>query len=56
MMVKAHEFDYHGTAIPVTVSIGAAEYEETMTTEKLVQTADARLYEAKAAGRNRVIC
>ncbi len=53
---KGHEFDYNGTVIPVTVSIGAAEYEDTMTPEKLVQAADARLYEAKETGRNRVIC
>ena len=55
-MVEEHEFNYNGTVIPLTVSIGACEYAEEMSTEKIIQEADARLYEAKESGRNRVIC
>ncbi|HWW61127.1 MAG TPA: GGDEF domain-containing protein, partial [Thermoanaerobaculia bacterium] len=40
----------------VTVSIGAAMFpDDGATREQLFHTADARLYEAKAQGRNRVV-
>lgn len=39
----------------VTISAGVAECSEHSTTGDLVQTADLKLYEAKAAGRDRVV-
>ena len=43
------------TLQPITVSIGIASAPtETVTPESLVELADRRLYEAKAAGRNRI--
>jgi diguanylate cyclase (GGDEF)-like protein len=48
-------FDADGTPLPkVTISIGVAELDETMTHEELFRRADAALYEAKHSGRNRV--
>ena len=40
---------------PVTCSIGAAEWEPADTIDCLLRRADLSLYEAKRAGRNRVV-
>ncbi|TVT78638.1 MAG: GGDEF domain-containing protein [Denitromonas halophila] len=47
-------FAVNGQAIPVTISIGVAAYHAGETTEQAVSRADAALYQAKNAGRNRV--
>jgi diguanylate cyclase (GGDEF)-like protein len=39
----------------VTISIGVAQHTAEETTESLLRRADAALYQAKAAGRNRVV-
>lgn len=41
---------------PVTVSLGIAEMKRNQTLTQLIKSADERLYAAKAAGRNRVVC
>ncbi len=46
--------DASGRAVPVTVSFGVAEWREGDDEDSLVTRADAALYRAKAAGRNRV--
>jgi hypothetical protein len=40
----------------VTISIGAAEYWAEQTQEAWMQAADDALYQAKAQGRNTVVC
>jgi len=48
-------WQFPGVARPVTISAGAANYpEHGLTRDDLVQAADAGLYAAKQAGRNRV--
>ena len=53
--VAEHYFEYDGRPIPVTVSIGVAVNGPAADTpERLLRAADTKLYQAKAAGRNRV--
>jgi diguanylate cyclase len=53
---EAHKFSFEGKRLAVTVSIGVAEYMPALSesVEELYERADAKLYEAKGAGRNRV--
>ena len=53
---EAHKFTFEGKRLAVTVSIGVAEYSPTSseTVEALYERADAKLYQAKNGGRNRV--
>ena len=54
--VEATRFEHEERAIPVTISIGAAEVAEPLDShEDLVKLADERLYEAKRGGRNRTV-
>ena len=49
-------FEYQEKPIPVTVSIGVASYfEQPDAATQLIADADAALYQAKRAGRNRVV-
>lgn len=45
-----------GFRISVTISVGATQMQDGITPGQLVAQADASLYAAKHAGRNRVIC
>lgn len=53
--VAVSPFDFNGTGIELTVSVGAAAFEPGVPGGDLLQTADGRLYEAKRGGRNRVV-
>jgi len=52
-LVDAHVFSFDRARIPVTVSIGVAELDASMSApEAFIEAADRRLYEAKRSGRN----
>ena len=54
-LVQETHFRFEGTRIPVTVSLGVAEWTPNIReAEQLVKIADEKLYEAKRTGRNRV--
>ena len=53
--VEALRFHFRGTPVPVTVSCGLTELRDGDTAETVFDRADAALYRAKAAGRNRCI-
>ena len=54
-LVEETEFTYEGARLPVTVSIGVARVtDEVADSMALIRQADAKLYEAKRTGRNRV--
>ncbi|HVJ90188.1 MAG TPA: GGDEF domain-containing protein [Labilithrix sp.] len=54
--VEQENFDYQGTRLPVTISVGVAGLPEANVAiaSELVRDADHALYEAKRSGRNRV--
>jgi diguanylate cyclase (GGDEF)-like protein len=52
--IEKHTFVFQGERIPVTISMGGAILREDDTGTDLVKSADAKLYEAKRSGRNRV--
>lgn len=55
-MVEDHRFTFEGKEIKVTLSIGVADLVGDMTEPlQFIKLADANLYKAKKAGRNRVI-
>jgi diguanylate cyclase (GGDEF)-like protein len=55
--IRREEFDFEGTSLCVTVSIGVAGNADIVgkSPESLVKAADAALYQAKEQGRNRVV-
>jgi len=55
LAVESTRFNHSGHEIRVTVSFGVAECLESDGPESLLARADAMLYRAKEAGRNRVV-
>jgi diguanylate cyclase (GGDEF)-like protein len=57
LVIEREPVEYKGIPIPVTASIGIAEFEAAAPShEHLIRCADVALYHAKASGRNRVAC
>lgn len=53
--IETHNFIYRGVKLPITISVGVATKEDTMSTwEEMFAKADGALYASKKAGRNRV--
>jgi diguanylate cyclase (GGDEF)-like protein len=53
--VASSTFEFEGTVIPVTLSLGVAEFSDTeQSARDLYERADKQLYAAKHSGRNRV--
>jgi diguanylate cyclase (GGDEF)-like protein len=54
-MIEAEHIEHKGAVIPVTVSLGVAEFDAALeSAEALFKLADDKLYEAKRSGRNQV--
>jgi two-component system, cell cycle response regulator len=57
-LIEEYRFSFNGKDIPVTVSFGVASAEVRYKRESMqdfISCADAKLYEAKETGRNRVV-
>ncbi|MFV8756434.1 diguanylate cyclase [Nannocystaceae bacterium ST9] len=55
-LIEQHPFEFEGNAIPTTISIGLIEWNPGYKSgAQLVEAADKLLYQAKHAGRNRVM-
>lgn len=53
-IIEKTPFDYRGTPLKLTVSLGTATYTDQLDSVELVQEADMNLYTAKSSGKNRV--
>lgn len=54
-LVENHEFNYEGNRLPVTMSVGVADYRQGVTTgTDLFKRADEAVYKSKQGGRNQV--
>ncbi len=51
--VRRHEFLFHDKRLPVTVSVGVAQFRAGMSVVQLIEAADGALYRAKQDGKNR---
>jgi diguanylate cyclase (GGDEF)-like protein len=52
--VERERFEYEGKVIPVTISVGVVVGRKVDDINAFIAAADAAMYEAKRAGRNRV--
>jgi diguanylate cyclase (GGDEF)-like protein len=55
LAIAGNDFGFAPPAVPVTISVGVAQYAIQETADSFFMRADHALYEAKAAGRNRTV-
>lgn len=53
--IQGSSISFNGNQIPVTASFGLTEFQKDESTKSLIEKADQALYQAKHAGRNRVL-
>lgn len=53
--IRNHSFAYEEKQIRITATLGVAQMDEELPYEKVIQMADAKLYEGKKNGRNQVV-
>ena len=53
--VMKHRFEFEGSVLQITITIGAADYTEGSTIHAWIGEADQRLYEGKNSGKNKVV-
>ena len=53
--VNDYKFEYEGSELHMTMTIGVAWLEPEMDVDEWISTADTKLYEGKAAGKNRIV-
>jgi diguanylate cyclase (GGDEF)-like protein len=53
--IECHEFIFDGTIIPITVTMGVADYKNYQSADRWIDKADEKLYIGKGSGKNIVI-
>ncbi|WP_024856803.1 GGDEF domain-containing protein [Ruminococcus albus] len=53
--IGSEEFRFEGKVLHITVTIGAAHYEKSLTNDRWISKADEKLYHGKTNGKNQVV-
>ena len=53
--IKQEKFEFEGETIQITITIGVADYFDSITLEKWVELADERMYKGKETGKNKIV-
>lgn len=53
--IKQEKFEFEGVTIQITITIGVADYFDSIALEKWVELADERMYKGKKTGKNKIV-